>query len=749
MDELIEYRQRLLSEIRECSIENELSDQDAFFDVTCNILKDNDIISDFAPAHYQFGAGSNRFTLVDGYDQSSFDQDESMVLIACDTNFSLRMNIDMPTIQGADYKRYAMAMKRFIVSALKGRFQKEAEESTEAYALASYIYEHRDSIHRFRLYFITDRKFTGRDATASGYNDLYSKSKQDDGMHIEAHFWDLRRLMEASLFSRDAENLIIRFEGDGVQAVKSPDQDTQMETYLLFLTGDKLADMYQQYGSKLMESNVRSFLSMRGKINKGIKKTIETEPDRFVAFNNGLTATSTSIELNEQGNITSIENLQIVNGGQTTASIYYTSTVSSVDLSKVVVPVKLVVVNEDVAKELVPSISRFTNSQNKVAEADFSANSEYQIKLEHVARSILTPPIAGNLETHWYYERVRGQYESERNRIEPASLRRRFDKVNPKNQRIKMVDATKYLMCWSGFPYIASLGAQKCFAKFADESSQDASIVDKVDKDYYKQLVCKRIIFDAVYKHIKKAPWYAGAYQMNIASYAMAKYAYDIEAAGETCDFDEVWRMQEVSPQMLGCLMQAAEQASSVINAADRPTNNPSEWAKKEKCWRQLQELPSTLQANPLFECTEDLNAEDDWLGGSISIDDVAVGLPDSQGTATVHMSPAASSTYQTVSPLETPIGRRRKAHITFVDDPSDLDEQREYLMRITPQQWRDFMQWGSMRAFFDNRQKALLSKVERAISLTDEETSALWKMRKRAFIMHCPKMMLSVRADK
>ncbi|MUH60476.1 AIPR family protein [Bifidobacterium canis] len=207
-----------------------------------------------------------------------------------------------------------------------------------------------------------------------------------------------------------------------------------MKTYLLFLTGDVLAKLYKDYGAKLMEANVRSFLSMRGKVNKGIRKTILDNPDRFVAYNNGLTATASSIELNTQGNIVSIADLQIVNGGQTTASIYYTgNTTPEAELRKVIVPVKLVVVDSAESKMLIPEISRFTNSQNKVAEADFSANSEYQVKLEQVSRTVLTPVEAGKRQTRWYYERVRGQYDSEKTVFKVHCVKHLKKSIQPVN----------------------------------------------------------------------------------------------------------------------------------------------------------------------------------------------------------------------------------------------------------------------------------------------------------------------------
>lgn len=286
---------------------------------------------------------------------------------------------------------------------------------------------------------------------------------------------------------------------------------------------------------------------------------------------------------------------------------FYSQKKDSLDLSAVVVPVKLVVVREDIACELVPYISRYTNSQNKVAETDFSSNSEYQVKLSQLSQQVLTPPLPGRNPTHWYYERTRGQYDSERNRRNTAD-RKQFEKLNPSKQRIKMIDAPKYLMCWDGYPHIASLGSQKCFARFVEnESKKGQESVKALDAEFFKQLVCKRILFDTVYKHIKMADWYKGAYQGNIAEYAVAKYALDLKRFHADFDFETIWRTQRINDAILGCLMKAAEQASNVLNDSNRSTQNIGEWAKKEACWDSLRRRPSCLDAvqplpSPVFE---------------------------------------------------------------------------------------------------------------------------------------------------
>lgn len=597
--ELADYRRELVTRVQEMAIDEGLLDQEAFFQVVCEMLRDSEAIADYQPIEpgYRFGEGTNRFMAVDGYDQSAFDMDESIVVIACD-DYSNRVGDEqVNTIQAKDCMRYIKAMRRYIKAAFDGSFLEQAEESSAAWEFASFIHEHKRGISRFRLYFITDREYTGRDSSIKDPTDFYSKGEDEHKVSLEAHVWDLRHLMEASQAAAPLEHLTVSLGAEGIPAVKAPEAGNNMDTYLMFLSGQTLSSWYKKHGSKLMEANVRSFLSLRGKVNRGIRNTLSTEPDRFVAYNNGLSATASRVDMNERGNITAIHDLQIVNGGQTTASIFYSQKKDNLDLSAVVVPVKLVVVREDIARELVPYISRYTNSQNKVAETDFSSNSEYQVKLSQLSQQVLTPPLPGKNPTHWYYERTRGQYDSERNRRDTAD-RKQFEKLNPSKQRIKMIDAPKYLMCWDGYPHIASLGSQKCFARFVEnESKKGQESVKALDAEFFKQLVCKRILFDTVYKHIKMADWYKGAYQGNIAEYAVAKYALDLKRFHADFDFETIWRAQRINDTALGRLMKAAEQASNVLNDSNRSTQNIGEWAKKEACWDALRRQPSCLYA--------------------------------------------------------------------------------------------------------------------------------------------------------
>lgn len=700
------YYHELLADIRKAR-ETWTFDQSAFLATACEMLKDCSAIVDFEPSYLREREGTKAAMTIDGYDQAAFDQDNSIVIFACDDGVTDRLNDEperVPTVIGRECNRYLTGMRNFIKGACSGNFMKNHEESRPEYGLAAFIHENRDQITRYRLYFLTDRLYTGRESSIDGAktatSDVYS-GDSSEGVNVEAHVWDLSRFHDAARAAAPQEQLSIdltQYVPGGIQAIKAPGGSEDFTTYLMFFTGDVLADLYEKYGAKLMEANVRSFLSARGKVNKGIRNTLRTRPDHFVAFNNGITATTTGMKLTPNGVgatgsflVERFDNLQIVNGGQTTASIFYTGKQDKVRFGNVVVPAKVVLVeNEDVSNDLIPDISRFTNSQNKVAEADLSSNSDFQRRLDELSQQVLSPPQPGvHYQTRWYYERARGQYESEKNRFS-GKAKTMFSKTNPKDQIIKKVDVAKYQLSWDRRPNDVSLGGEKCFAVFAGQMSDMAENgIEDIDRDYYRQIVAKKILFDTARNHfMTKSTWYRHAYLANITTYAVSKIAEDCRKAGKTLDFRRIWQEQSIPEDFIGTIDEAGRQANEVLTDEERPTQNVTEWAKKKACWQRLQDYPTCL-------------------GESVVIVDNNVKGPRHvarrNGTPS-SASPAAGSTVGTDVPhaaarRETPIQRsmaslgasRQVAH-ERLDAPNlsetTEDENLQWMLSVPKEQW-------------------------------------------------------------
>ena len=354
-----------------------------------------------------------------------------------------------------------------------------------------------------------------------------------------------------------------------------------------------MAAIYDKWGPRLLEANVRSFLQARGKVNQGIRNTIRDEPHMFFSYNNGLSATADAIEMEQtdQGlQLVRADNLQIVNGGQTTASLHAARKAFAEQLDRVHVQMKLTIVPREQSELVVPRISEYANSQNKVNAADFFANHPFHIRTEELSRKVLARGEGGYRDTKWFYERARGQYADERGRRTIAE-RKKFDAEFPRSQFLTKTDLAKFENTWACMPHIVSLGAQKNFAEFAKHigkrwGSEGAAF----DELWFKRMIAKAIIFRATEKLVSGAEWYEGGYRANIVTYAIAKLVHDAEEQDMVVDLDAVWRCQDVSPDLKAALLVAAAEAQDVITRPPEGVRNFSEWAKKQACWKGLED---------------------------------------------------------------------------------------------------------------------------------------------------------------
>ena len=347
------------------------------------------------------------------------------------------------------------------------------------------------------------------------------------------------------------------------------------------------------------------FLQGRGKVNQGIRNTIYQDPDMFFAYNNGITATAEGVETSDTPDgkvITSIRNFQIVNGGQTTASIHTALRNKDADLDRVFVQMKMSIVEPDKVLEVVPKISQYANTQNRVTDADFSANHLFHIRMEGFSRRIFAPAQDGNVrDSKWFYERARGQYQDARGSL-TAQKRRQFDLTYPKSQVFSKTDLAKYENVWRGKPDTVSKGAQKNFADFATYmgSEWNNGRETHFNELYYRTAVAKAIIFREVERIVSQQIWYQGGYRANIVAYAIAKLGHEVSKRNKAINFEAVWRVQQLSPALRDALTMAAEVANDIIVKAPPNMRNVTEWAKQQACWNRVSEAPMSLP--PQFE---------------------------------------------------------------------------------------------------------------------------------------------------
>lgn len=473
------------------------------------------------------------------------------------------------------------------------------EESSPAFDLADRIHQLRGKLTIVRLFVLTD-----------GVTNIDTIEDDITGpIRISHHIWDiqrLHRLASSGIHTEPIEIDLFEAVGKSLPCLPMPEENPVYSTYLCIVPANALADLYGIYGPRLLERNVRAFLQMRGAINKGIRDTIINQPHMFLAFNNGISATAESVELTqaEDGStaIRRIRDFQIVNGGQTTASIYHTRTKDKKDISKVFVQVKLTVLKdpEDI-DSIVPKISEYANSQNKINAADFTSNDPFHITLQKLSRKIWAPAKPGSqLETHWYYERVRGQYQDDKGRKISSKQQKVFGEQNPPGQRFTKTELAKYENSWDQLPHLVSLGAEKNYREFVLRYHEAGEFVP--DGSYFSLVISKAILFRQTDKIIGGLKY--GGYKAQIVTYTVALLS---NLTGQRINLEKIWKAQGLSP----ALESAVVDLSRIVHAhitSPPGGKNITEWCKRDECWKALLRkkvnLPDCLTGELVDEST-------------------------------------------------------------------------------------------------------------------------------------------------
>jgi hypothetical protein len=418
-----------------------------------------------------------------------------------------------------------------------------------------------------------------------------------DVPRTQVDVWDLERLCRADSSALGYESFTINFEdyiGRPLPCISAEADSEDHSCYLAVIPGDMLHDLYDKYGPRLLELNVRSFLQARGKVNRGIQDTLRNDPEHFLAYNNGISVTVEGLDLvkSPEGSlaIRSVHGMQIVNGGQTAASIHRAKNRFGADLSAVAVQAKITKVDPAHLETLVPNISRYSNTQNKVNETDFSANHPFHVRIQQLSEEAWVP----GETSRWFYERARGQWEVARVREATTPAKKKgFDQKTPRNQKVDKTLLAKAVNAWSEFPHIVSLGGQKNFVQFMLELKSRGDSWEP-DEAYYKDVIAKVLILRCCESLARKIGF--SAYRANAVCYTVSLLAY--RTAGRV-NLEDIWNNQGVSDSMeetLRCWMSRVHE-EIVESAGGR---NVTEWCKKKECWTHIQSL--NIEFAPGFE---------------------------------------------------------------------------------------------------------------------------------------------------
>ena len=365
-----------------------------------------------------------------------------------------------------------------------------------------------------------------------------------------------------------------------------PGDNGVYDSYVGVVPGVVLVGLYQRWGQRILERNVRSYLQARAAVNKGILETVREKPEMFLAYNNGISTVAESAEAAPGGGdvvvIRRLRNFQVVNGAQTTATLHDAQRNRGIDLSAVYVPFKLTVLR-DPAKvdQFVPSISRYANTQNRVSLSDFSANEPYHVELERLSRTIWVPSERGKSTTKWFYERARGAYINEMNREATEAKKRAFKATYPKSQILNKTSVAKYWMTWAQQPHVVSLGAEKNFSRFMEAVTKSPRHLP--DEAYFKRLVAKAILFRECDRLVAQQG--LGGYKANVVTYTVAWLSH---ITAQRVDLEKIWESQAPSDAVLDGVLELSKEVWDHINHPPPNVKNLSEWAKREACWASL-----------------------------------------------------------------------------------------------------------------------------------------------------------------
>lgn len=468
----------------------------------------------------------------------------------------------------------------------KNEYIDEIEVSSEIFHFAYTLAKSQDikeNLVRVNAFIITNGSYNGdfpANTVISGYNFYYK-------------VFDVESLY--NITEKSHIPIEINFKSDGfvVPCISSPSVNDEYQSYLAIIPGEALASIYERFGSRLLEQNVRSFLQFNGKINKGIRATIIKEPEMFLAFNNGIAATADEIELEDSkdGNgkiISVVKDLQIVNGGQTTASIYHTQKKDKADISNIFVQVKLSVVkNKEKFGEIVSRISEYANTQNKVSASDLSSNQPYHIELEKLSRNIFTP-ITDNksIQTRWFYERARGQYKNAilKDGFTP-SRKKAFDLKNPKPQLFTKEELAKYINAYKEVtdgkriligPHFVVRGNQKNYVQFINHNLEK-----KLNNVYFEDTIAKAILYRSAEKVYGIKPNAIGDMRYITVPFVITLLNW---LTKNQLDLYRIWKAQDISNSLKSLLYEMMGVIEEYIKSS-APGGLYGEWAKKEECW--------------------------------------------------------------------------------------------------------------------------------------------------------------------
>ena len=565
-------------------IKNEIEDSDdkpslVLTKIYADILYDNGTISDYELSYFEKEISESSSAKINGYSFSEEDLRLDLFITHYDPTEKIqeiKYNQVLELIETA---------KNFYLQSIKKLYEK-INKNEEAYDIIKSIFKNLNDITTVRIFVLTNCECQKN-----------PPMQRVGKIEFQNILLDIRRIYSSSIGGPDSTNIRIdftKFRGEKVRCMLAHKTTDKISSYMAFIPGEVLYNIYRLYGQRLLNLNVRSFLQLGTKINKGIRETLLNEPERFFSYNNGIVVVVDSIEVSQdkEGHfLKSASGFQIVNGGQTTATLFRTKKQDGASFKNVVVPAKITLIKKENLSEVVPKISEFANTQNVVKKADFSSSHPFHIGIKNLSNKIKTSE--GKL---WFYERMRGEYQMQKMKQKDLGKdkKSKYLEVSPPNMKFTKEDLTKFINCWHYLdPHVACTGAQKSFVTFMN-SLNDKRFHEKIDDDFFRKYCAISILFNKTSKIIKNNESISG-YRSQVLNYTISLISYH---TSRKINFDLIWADQNLSHQFQDLIGKWSYKIYETIQKTAKG-KNISEWCKKEECWEDLMDRTFSFTDTP------------------------------------------------------------------------------------------------------------------------------------------------------
>lgn len=454
-------------------------------------------------------------------------------------------------------------------------------------------------------------------------------------VHVEPLVWDLKKLFGNLRSGKDHDEINIDFAEDYkymIPYIKMESEAFQYQCILAMFPAKLLYRLYEKYNTKLLLSNVRYYLgtkkTKKNSTNAGMIETLEKENQMFLAYNNGITALATGFEDRSQdgsekidisdseetseqkeyvsmGILKSLQDFRIVNGGQTTATLFEARNPRSshrqrVSYEGVYVQVKILVFNNDVER-LASDITRYSNTQNPIKPSDFSVSCPFNKTMEDLSRHILIPNSRGDVQ-YWFFERLRGQFDVERGKCKSKAEQQLFDGKYPKECRFSKEDVARVRISWMGQPHDAVKGIGTTYEMMM-KTLDDGRFIP--DENFYHETVALLIIYRMLYngdgsQDYKQFIRTMGNAKATVVAYTMA---FLKEQTFGNLNLYLIWQRQRVSSSLWTYLKVTAARIYQELAAVRDSTGKTIlSYGKTKEAWMHVRSVVEPMSYHTIDE---------------------------------------------------------------------------------------------------------------------------------------------------